>query len=271
MLLHQFAFLSAVAASAVAQATAADIKHIGYILLPAMEVLDFFGPLSVLNMLANSAAPMNLSIISLTKDPVTTKLLSPPATGSVFYQTIVPSHSLADPPKDLDVLIVPGGPGTRAPIADLQPYYDFIASEYPKLKYLISVCTGVTFLARAGVLDGKRATGNKFAWEFVTSTGPNVNWVPEARWVVDGNIWTSSGVAAGMDAIFGWVRELWGEERAARIANILEYERHTDPSWDPFAGIWNATWPLTPTSSTATTTATTSVTTTDPTTVPAVS
>jgi len=120
--------LMSLMSSALAQATAADIKHIGYIIFPGVEILDIMGPLSPLNMLSNSAS-LNLSIISASTDPVTSAPLLPPATGSRFYQTIVPSHSLANPPQDLDVLIVPGGPGTRANITELQPYYDYIAAE----------------------------------------------------------------------------------------------------------------------------------------------
>jgi len=116
-------------ALALAEWTAADIKHIGYIIFPGVEILDIMGPLSPLNLLSNSAS-LNLSIISATTDPVTSAQLKPPATGSVFYQTFIPSHSLAVPPKDLDVLIVPGGPGARANVSDLQPYYDYIAAEY---------------------------------------------------------------------------------------------------------------------------------------------
>lgn len=73
----------------------------------------------------------------------------------------------------------------------------FIAEQYPKLEYLLSVCTGARNLADAGVLEGKRATSNKAVWDTVITHGKNVTWVPTARWVTDGNIWTSSGVAAG--------------------------------------------------------------------------
>lgn len=63
----------------------------------------------------------------------------------------------------------------------------------------------------------------------------------KARWVVDGNVWTSSGVSAGIDATLAFIEEVYGGEEAASIADLMEYERHTDPSWDPFAEKFNVT------------------------------
>ena len=63
----------------------------------------------------------------------------------------------------------------------------------------MSVCTGSALLARAGVLDGLKATTNKRAFDWVRSQGPRVTWMPRARWVQDGSVFTSSGVSAGMD------------------------------------------------------------------------
>ncbi|KAH7099709.1 class I glutamine amidotransferase-like protein, partial [Auriculariales sp. MPI-PUGE-AT-0066] len=202
------------------------------------EVLDVFGPMSPLNMLANTTPNLTMSIISASLDPVSSASINAGAMASNFGQSIVPTHTLASPPQDLDVLFVPGGSGTRANATELQPYFDFIKAQYPTLKYLVSVCTGATMLARAGVLDGRQATTNKFSWEFGTSTGPEVDWVPHARWVVDGNIWTTSGVSAGVDGTFAWIKHLWGEEKTQRIANILEYEREMNSTADPFADIW---------------------------------
>lgn len=178
---------------------------------------------------------MNLSIIASTLDPVSTKPPNPSLNphNSDFGQSVVPTHTFSQPPASLDVLIVPGGRGTRT--TDVSEIVTFIKETYPRLQYLITVCTGAGLAARAGILDGKKATTNKALWKLTTELGPNVDWIPHARWVTDGNIWTSAGISAGIDVIFAFFKEVYGEEIATTIANNMEYERHTDANWDPFA------------------------------------
>lgn len=209
----------------------------GVLLFPGFQALDVFGPLDALNILAQER-PLNLSIVAATLNPVSTRTPTdaPTPTSSSFAQSIVPTHTFATTPP-LDVLIVPGGLGTRAP--GLEPTIAFIARTYPTLQYLLTVCTGSGLAARAGVLDGKRATTNKRAWGETTALGPRVEWVPRARWVVDGNMYTSSGVSAGIDATFALIEAVYGAEIAKSIADRMEYERHTDSAWDPFAELNN--------------------------------
>lgn len=213
----------------------------GMLLFPAFESLDVFGPLDALQILSGQYN-MNLALISATLDPVSTKPHAPSMNpkNSSFSQSVIPTHTLDNAP-DLDVLIVPGGLGTRA--LDLNTTIDFIAATYPKLQYLITVCTGARLAARAGVLDGKKATTNKASWAGTIALGPKVQWVARARWVVDGNIWTSSGISAGIDVTLAFVKHLHGDDVVMRLANLMEYERHQDSSWDPFASIFNVTQP----------------------------
>ena len=209
----------------------------GVVVYPGFQALDIFGPLDALNSLS-LIYPLSLSVIAQTLDPVSTK--PPGALGnprSDFGQSITPTHTFSTAPL-IDVLIVPGGVGTRDP-ANVEEVVKYIAKAYPTLKYLITVCTGSGLAARAGVLDGKRATTNKRVWAWTISFGPKVQWIAHARWVVDGNIWTSSGVSAGLDIIFAFIGEVYGEEVAEMMANVLEYERHKDPSWDPYAELYS--------------------------------
>ncbi|KAK0245391.1 class I glutamine amidotransferase-like protein [Armillaria nabsnona] len=206
----------------------------GIVVFPTFQALDVFGPLDALNMLS-FAYPLNLFIIAETLDPVTTK----PQTNVVnsnFSESIVPTHTFDSPPESLDVLIVPGGLGTWA--SNLNATIDYIAATYPSLQYLITVCTGATLAARAGVLDGKNATTNKKSWEWATSQGPNVNWISHARWVVDGNIYTTSGVSAGIDGTFAFMEAVYGDNATETVANSMEYVRETNSSWDPFAELY---------------------------------
>ena len=136
----------------------------GYILFPGFQALDVFGPLDALNVLS-SRFPMNLTLLSSTLDPVATDKVpwwrSPQ--GSTFGESVLPTHTFSTAPE-LEVLLVPGGLGTRAPAPLLDETVAFIKNSYPKLRYLITTCTGSWLAARAGVLDGRRATSNKLAW-----------------------------------------------------------------------------------------------------------
>jgi putative intracellular protease/amidase len=100
------------------------------------------------------------------------------------------THTFKHPPQDLEVLLVPGGLGVRAESKELQDTIAFIKNIYPRLRYIISVCTGATLLGRAGILDNKRATTNKQTWLYATSFGKNVSWSPTARWMNDGTFFT---------------------------------------------------------------------------------
>lgn len=102
------------------------------------------------------------------------------------------------------------------------------------------MCTGSAILAKSGVLNGRKATSNKRAFSWVKDQNQEVEWVAKARWVVDGNIWTSSGIAAGIDMTYAWVESIWGVEVADEIADGSEYERNRDSGKDRFAERWGA-------------------------------
>lgn len=213
----------------------------GVLLFPAFQALDVFGPLDALN-LFSLQRQLKLSLIASTLDPISTAPRSAAmnAFNSTFSESIVPTHTFDTAPP-LDVLLIPGGLGTRSPNPFFDDHLAFIRARFPKLRYLITVCTGAHLAARAGVLDGRNATTNKRAWADAPVHGPKVTWIAHARWVADGKVWTSSGVSAGIDALLAWVGEVYGVDRADDLALSMEYERHTDPSWDPFAEYYNIT------------------------------
>jgi putative intracellular protease/amidase len=126
--------------------------------------------------------------------------------------SLTATHTFLNAPA-LDILLVPGGIGNVVLAQHNDSWIeDFVGSRYPTLDYVLSVCTGSMSLAKAGVLNGKRATTNKAAWGSVTTLGENVTWVPSARWTEDEKVWTSSGVAAGMYNLI-YVRDDSDEDR----------------------------------------------------------
>jgi transcriptional regulator GlxA family with amidase domain len=100
-----------------------------------------------------------------------------------------------------------------------------------------TVCTGSLLLARTGLLDGRKATSNKRAFQQVKTYAPKVEWIAKARWVEDGKYFTSSGISAGMDMALALIARLCGRETSLRIASRAEYDWHEDSSWDPFAAL----------------------------------
>lgn len=206
-------------------------------------VLDVFGPLQFL---VDLSWPLNitLSVIAKAAGPVHSR---PPLhhgsdgmpmdMSKLIDAEVVATHSFETAPP-VDVLVVPGGLGEFALLEhNDRSIEDFVASRFDATEYVLSVCSGAGFLARAGVLEGRRATATKALWAHVTSYGGNVTWVPSARWVRDGKVWTSSGVSAGMDMMVAFLRHIYGDLVVNNKVNEAEYSPHVDPDWDPYSVI----------------------------------
>jgi transcriptional regulator GlxA family with amidase domain len=134
----------------------------------------------------------------------------------------------------LDLLLLPGGIGT-VPQLQNDALLEFLRKRSADAEVTMSVCSGSALLARAGLLDGRRATSNKLFFQLARSQSDAVDWATEARWVEDGPFATSSGVSAGTDMALAVIARLYGRETAERLAIITEYTWHTDADRDPFA------------------------------------
>jgi transcriptional regulator GlxA family with amidase domain len=201
--------------------------QLGIVLYPGFEPLDVFGPLEMF---------MNVGAERLRVHLIAQEAgLVPSSTGnypSSIAPKVLAEVSLADAPS-LDIILVPGGFGTIQQLQN-QTLLAWLRDRAPETRFMTSVCSGSAILAKAGLLDDKRATSNKQLFSFIAAQGHEVEWVKSARWVEDGAILTSSGVSAGIDMALALIAKLYGVETAEAIANGTEYEWHRDPTEDPF-------------------------------------
>lgn len=200
--------------------TSDDPLQVCVLLFPGFELLDVFGPVELLSQLPQQ---FQVSYVALASGLVASSQGAKVWAPETIFAT-----------QAADVVMVPGGIGTRSLVND-SAFLTAMASWASAANIITSVCTGAAILAAAGMLDGFQATTNKRAYAWATSFGTSVAWQPQARWVHDRNRWTSSGVAAGMDMTAALMAHLVGDEQAHTAAANIELEVHTDPSWDPFA------------------------------------
>jgi len=199
-------------------------RTLGAIVFDGFELLDLYGPLEMFGCLAPD---LRIETVSETRGPVR----SGPGPETVAQ------HAFADAP-DFDLILQPGGAGVFAAL-ESEAHLDFLRRAAATAELTLSVCNGSALLAKAGVLDGKRATSNKIFFDHAEAQSDAVTWVPEARWVEDGNVITSSGVSAGTDMALAVIERLFGRERAELIAIVTEYEWQQDASKDPFHAYLN--------------------------------
>lgn len=199
--------------------TAPQKVKVGIVLYPGFEMLDVYGPMQMLVYGPN----FEVLLISENAGKV------PSAQG---FESIA-QYSFATAPQ-LDVLLVPGGMGTFEQL-DNPKLLQFIRDANQHTRYTSSVCTGSALLAKAGLLDGQRATTNKRFFFLSEQQSPNVTWVPQARWVESGKYFTSAGVTAGIDMALGLLAKYSSTDQAANLASLLEYRWDSNPDNDPFA------------------------------------
>ncbi|KXS10379.1 DJ-1/PfpI family protein [Gonapodya prolifera JEL478] len=224
---------------------AAQTTTIGVILFDGFELLDTFGPLEFLNYCPG----VQHYIITESGNPASVWLGAPkPGAAPALATSVVASYSFDNAP-DLDVILLPGGFGTRAQEKN-EKMVQFLKKAGQKAKYVLTVCTGSLLFSRTGLLDGRPVTSNKAVMsrpeEFNSDKYPGPQWKPHARWVHHAStgadvpdLWTSSGVAAGMDMTIAFISHVWGAEIARRIAQGSEYTPQEDPDVDVFADIYH--------------------------------
>ncbi len=204
--------------------TNASPLTLGAIFYENFELLDSYGPLEMFG----SVGP-ELEIVTVAE-------IAGPVASTQGPKTLA-EYGFGDCPR-LDLVLLPGGIGTLAQLAN-ESMLAFLRDAARTAQLTMSVCSGSALLAKAGLLDGRRATTNKQFFNLATSQSDRVEWVEEARWVDAGSFVTSSGVSAGIDMALAIIERLFDSQRAEQIAVLTEYEWHRDPSWDPFVKYLN--------------------------------
>lgn len=195
-----------------------DKKRVGIIIFDNIEILDFCGPFEVFSVTRvnedkrrEEPSPFEVLLIAEKSDVVTT-------TGGM---RVMPDHGFATCPK-LDILVVPGGWGTRREIEN-PVMLDWLHGHAPQVETLTSVCTGSMLLGFAGLLDGLQATTHWRSLDWMRDSFPTVKVQYDQHVVEDGRVFTSAGISAGIDMALKVVARYCGEQIARATARHMEY------------------------------------------------
>jgi transcriptional regulator GlxA family with amidase domain len=193
-------------------------KQTGILVFKDVEVLDYCGPFEVFSVTRlneqkrrEEPSPFHVFLVAAGKDILTTS-------GGM---KVVPDYGFADCPP-LDILVVPGGWGTRAAMND-ERLIGWIAARAKQVETLASVCTGALLLGKAGLLDGKRATTHWRSLDWLQELFPKASVERDRHFVEDGALFTSAGISAGIDMALKVVARHYGEAIARGTARQMEY------------------------------------------------
>lgn len=193
-------------------------KQVGILIFDDVEVLDFCGPFEVFSVTRldedkrrEEQSPFEVHLIAESRRSIATS-------GGM---TVAPHHSIESAPP-LDVLVIPGGWGTRREIKNPR-LLEWIRDRGAAVETLTSVCTGAMLLGKTGLLDGRRATTHWRSLDWMTEAFPQVHVERQQHVVRDGNVFTSAGISAGIDMALQVVTHYFGEAIGRATARQMEY------------------------------------------------
>jgi transcriptional regulator GlxA family with amidase domain len=187
---------------------------IGILVFDGLEELDAIGPWEVLSAWTLQWPDDGWTVTTIAADGGLVRC----AKGLVLQA----EHSWADAPP-LDVLIQPGGMGTRRQLAD-ETYLGWIRARRADTPLLTSVCTGSLVYAAAGLLKGRPATTHWASLDRLGELDPSIEVRPDDRYVDDGDMITAAGVSAGIDMALHLVDRLAGTDRARGVRRYIQYD-----------------------------------------------
>lgn len=190
-------------------------RHVAILVFDDVEVLDFSGPFEVFALADEMHGHAAFHVFTVAELRTTIRARN--------GLKIVPDFTLeAAPPAG--VLVVPGGQGTRA-LLNRAALLEWIRKQNRASEITMSVCTGALLLARAGLLDGLRATTHHFSVDLLRELAPAAQVTPGERFTDNGKICTAAGISAGIDLSLHIVGRLLGEAAVEKTAQQMEYER----------------------------------------------
>jgi transcriptional regulator GlxA family with amidase domain len=189
-------------------------RQIGIVIFPDVEELDAVGPWEVLAFWTRQHPEDGYAVRCLSSDGAPVLAAKGLSIGA--------HHGFAAAPT-LDVLLHPGGWGTRALMHD-EEHLDWVRARAGEATLTTSVCTGSLVLAAAGLLRGRPATTHWASLDLLAETDPTIAVDRVSRFVDDGDVITSAGVSAGIDMALHLVRRLAGEDRAREVRRGIQYD-----------------------------------------------
>ena len=189
-------------------------RAVAIVLFPGVEELDWAGPWEVLSSWARSWPDDGASVFTVADHDGVVEC----ARGA----RVLPDHTWATAPA-FDVLVWPGGPGTRAQLQD-EGVRSRIRAAAEAGTLMTSVCTGSLVFAAAGLLDGRPATTHWMSMHHLVALGTEVQARPDDRFVDDGDVVTAAGVSAGIDMALHLVARLHSPERAWEVRRVIQYD-----------------------------------------------
>ncbi|WP_226606867.1 DJ-1/PfpI family protein [Bacillus cereus] len=183
---------------------------VGIFLFNEVEVLDFAGPFEVFSVTeVNEEKTFTVYTVSENGEMIT-------ARNGLKVQ---PDYSIENLPP-VDILIIPGGLGAREYEIKNEIVIKWIRQQMKEVKLMTSVCTGALLLAKAGLLEGLKATTH---WASIEKF-KNVEVIENVKFVDEGHIITSAGISAGINMAFHIVKNLLGVHVAEDTAKRMEYD-----------------------------------------------
>jgi transcriptional regulator GlxA family with amidase domain len=199
------------------------LPTVGILLFDDVEVLDFSGPFEVFSV-ARLVEPERqedehqlFRVLTIAEH---NRIIS--CRGGLLVQP----HATIEQHPLLDILVVPGGQGTRRERQN-QRLLNWIGQQNRQTQLTTSVCTGAFLLAESGLLNQHRATTHWGSVEWMRTTYPAIEMLADVRVVDEGHIITSAGVSAGIDMSLHVVARLYGPEVARWTARRMEYDWRT--------------------------------------------
>lgn len=187
---------------------------VGIFLFNEVEVLDFAGPFEVFSITkVHEEKPFTVYTVSQNGEMITAR----------NGLKVKPDYSIEDLPP-VDILIIPGGKGAQENEVKNDIVINWVRQQMKEVKLMTSVCTGALLLAKAGLLEGLKATTHWASIQTFKKDFPNVEVMENVKFVDEGHIITSAGISAGINMSFHIVKNLLGVEIAEETAKNMEYD-----------------------------------------------